>query len=247
MFVERTYRHSMGSNRFSSFSLAIAESDVWVGYRGDADAALIKKETASLVRRLRSRILGYEDRAFLSSLVPLSPIADVSDFLKGMFDAAAKAQVGPMASVAGAVAQEIGIHLKKQFLLTEIVVENGGDLYIDVLEPLSVKILIPTSRFSGNLSLIIDPLYCPLGLCSSSATFGHSMSFGMADIVMVACSDAALSDAYATAYCNQVKRKDDVQKICEALVANAEVISALVVLDDTLAIGGRLEVKACDE
>ncbi|NCC63126.1 MAG: UPF0280 family protein [Spirochaetia bacterium] len=247
MFQNRTYRYSMGSCRFSSFSLAIAESDVWIGFQGDAECDAIRKETASFIRRLRSQILAYEDKAFLSSLVPLSPKKDVSEFLRGMFDAGKKAQVGPMASVAGSVAQEVGRHLKQVFSLSEIVVENGGDLYIDVLKPLSVKLFAPTSRFSGNISLIVDPQFCPLGLCTSSATFGHSMSFGKADAVMVACSDAALSDAYATAFCNKVQKKEDVQRVCEELVSKSEVLSSIIVLDDTLAVGGRLEVSTCNE
>ncbi len=68
------------------------------------------------------------------------------------------------------------------------------------------------------------------------------MSFGKADAVMVACSDAALADAYATAYCNRVSRKEDVREVCEALTKQEEVLSAVVVFEDTLAVGGHLEV-----
>ena len=247
MYQERTYRNSMGSNRFSTLSLAIAESDVWIGYQGDVDAVALRKEATSCIRHLRLQILGYEDPAFLSSLVPLAPKGKVPGFLKQMFEATEKANVGPMASVAGAVAQALGSHLKNKFSLSEIVIENGGDLYIDVLKPIFVKLFAPTSRFSGKISMIVVPQYCPLGICTSSATLGHSMSFGKADAVMVACSDAALSDAYATAYCNKVQKKEDVKSVCEALNANADVISALVVLDDMLAVGGRLEVSTHDE
>jgi hypothetical protein len=81
-----------------------------------------------------------------------------------------------------------------------------------------------------------------MGVCTSSGKIGHSISFGKADAVMVACKDAALADAYATAYCNRVSGKEDVGKVCEALTKQEAVLSAVVIFEDTLAVGGLLEV-----
>ncbi len=243
MYEKRTYRQAMGDKRFSSFNLTIGESDLWIGYQGDADSQTLRKEGASILRKLRMEILGYEDPQFLSSFIPIQPRREVSSFLTTMFQAAKRANTGPMASVAGAVAAKVGSELKSRFGLSEIVVENGGDLYIDVLKPLKVQLYAPTSKFSGKLSILVDSTYGPIGVCTSSAKLGHSVSLGKADAVMVACSDAALADAFATAYCNKVRRAEDVQKVCKELTGEEGVLSAVVVLDDMLAVGGTLEVS----
>ncbi|MGE4583049.1 MAG: UPF0280 family protein [Sphaerochaeta sp.] len=242
MYQERTYRKTMGSSRFTSVQLCIQESDLWIGYQGQVDPQALRTEAAGLVRKLRLEILGYEDPRFIPSLVPIESKESATPFLHRMCTAGQIAGVGPMASVAGALAQTVGMHLKAHFSLSEIVVENGGDLYIDVLKPLPVELFAPTSRFSGNLSILVDPKYGPMGMCTSSGVLGHSLSFGKADAVMVACTDAALSDAYATAFCNRVQEAKDVQRVCEELAAKAEVLSAVVVMGSTLAVGGCLEV-----
>ncbi len=242
MYEKRTYRQHMGEGRFASLSISVQESDLWIGYQGTVDQRKLESEAMRILRQLRLELLTYDDPRLLSSLVPLMPVSVLSPFLASMFEAAKRAGVGPMASVAGAIAQVVGQKLKQQFSLQEIVVENGGDLYIDVLQPLSVKLIAPTSTFSGKVSILVDPALGPMGVCTSSARFGHSLSFGKADAVLVATQDAALADAYATAYCNQVQKQEDVQRICELLSAKPEVFSALVALDATLAVGGRLEV-----
>lgn len=242
MYQRRAYRQSMGAARFSSLSLSVGESDVWVGFQGQVDRSALQTETATLLRRLRQELLDYGDPQLFTSLIPLQPKEALSALLKSMFDAGVRSGTGPFSSVAGAIAERLGRHLKEQFGLSEIVVENGGDLYIDVLKPLSVQLFAPTSSLSGKLSIIVDPSYGPMGICTSSGKIGHSMSFGKADAVMVACSDAALADAYATAYCNRVSRKEDVREVCEALTKQEEVLSAVVVFEDTLAVGGHLEV-----
>ncbi len=232
----------MGSARFSSFSLSIGESDVWIGFQGYADKNSLLAETKTLLRRLRRELVDYGDPQLFTSFVPLKPKGEISELLRIMFNAGDRSGTGPFSSVAGAIAERLGRHLKDQFSLSEIVVENGGDLYIDVQKPLAVQLFAPTSPLSGKLSIIVDPSYGPLGVCTSSGKIGHSISFGRADAVMVACKDAALADAYATAYCNRVSGKEDVRKVCEALTRQEEVLSAVVVFEDTLAVGGHLEV-----
>ncbi|MBZ4673097.1 MAG: hypothetical protein JG773_66 [Spirochaeta sp.] len=232
----------MGSTRFSSFSLSVGESDVWIGFQGPADKGSLQAETTTLLRRLRRELLDYGDPQLFTSFVPLQPRGDLSVLLQRMFDAGKRSGTGPFSSVAGAIAERIGRHLKDRFGLLEIVVENGGDLYIDVQKPLPVQIFAPTSILSGKLSIIVDPSYGPMGVCTSSGKIGHSISFGKADAVMVACKDAALADAYATAYCNRVSGKEDVGKVCEALTKQEAVLSAVVIFEDTLAVGGLLEV-----
>ena len=244
MFQSRTYRFQMGSSRFSSFVLSVGESDLWIGYNpASIDGFDLRSEAVRTVRRLRNEILNYPDPAFLTSFVPLSIDAETSPFIQTMLSASLLSSTGPMASVAGAIAQAVGQQLKQKFSLEEIVVENGGDLYIDVLKELPVKLFAPGNRLSGKLSIVVDPLHSPLGICTSSGKIGHSYSLGKADAVLVACKDAALSDAYATAFCNRVLEQADVQRICNEMNTHKEILSAVVLLDDTLALCGQLEVR----
>lgn len=247
MYQKRTYRQNMGAGRFTSISLSVQESDLWIGWTGSADQAQLIKAATSLVRQLRLELLGHPDPRFLASLVPLKECRSSGELAKSMLDASKSAGTGPMAAVAGAIAQAVGKALKQKFALEEIVVENGGDLYIDVLKPLSVKLFAPTSAFSGKLSVVVPPSDCPMGVCTSSARIGHSLSFGRADAVLVAATDAALADAWATAGCNRVQTKSDAQRVCTELSSQEGILSVLVVFEDTLAIGGRLEVCTHDE
>jgi len=244
MYQSRTYRKSMGLSRFSTITFAVGESDLWIGYApSNVEATVLAAEGSRLLRKLRNEILNYPDPSFLSSFVPLRESSyPASSFIEGMLHAAKLSGTGPMASVAGSIAQEVGASLKKKFDLDEIVVENGGDLYIDVLKALPVTLFAGDNSLSGKVSIVVEPEHCPLGVCTSSAKVGHSYSFGQADAVMVACRDAALADAYATAFCNKVRQESDVETVSKEMNTIEEILSALVLLDTKLALCGQLEV-----
>jgi len=246
MYQSRTYRKTMGSSRFASITFAVGESDLWIGYApSNVDAKDLAIEGSRLLRKLRNEILTYPDPSFIRSFVPLKESSEeVSHFMKGMLTAAKLSGTGPMASVAGAIAQEVGSRLKKKFALDEIVVENGGDLYIDVLKSLPVTLFAGDNSLLGKVSIVVEPKHCPLGVCTSSAKVGHSHSFGAADAVMVACRDGALADAYATTFCNMVKEKIDVERVTQMMNDKVEILSALVLLDTKLALCGQLEVRS---
>ncbi len=246
MYQDRTYRKAMGLSRFSSITFAVGESDLWIGYAPySVDGKALVLEGSRMLRKLRNEILTYPDPAFLRSFIPLKEREEVvSPFIAGMLRSSKLSGTGPMASVAGAIAQEVGSNLKKRFALEEIVVENGGDLYIDVLKPLPVTLFAGDNSISGKVSIVVEPKYCPLGVCTSSAKVGHSYSFGKADAVMIACRDASLADAYATAFCNKVREESDVKKVSEEMNDKEEILSALVLLDTKLALCGQLEVRS---
>lgn len=239
MYQMRSYRTGMGEGRFTSFSVAVGESDLYIGYRGAVEASKIEQCAVRKLRRLRQEILDYPDPRLLTSLVPLFQQEERSPLLASMLASAEQANVGPMAAVAGAIAQEVGRHLRATFPLTELVIENGGDLYLFLTEPLPVKLLSSPSPFDGKLALVANG---EIGIATSSATMGHSLSFGRADAVMVASPDAALADALATSYCNRVHTSDDAHRLCEALIREQKVVAAVITIGDTLAIGGSLEV-----
>ena len=156
-----------------------------------------------------------------------------------MAEAARLAGVGPMAAVAGAVSEFVGSELKK--FSEEVIVENGGDIYVEAGRDLTVGLFAGNSSFTGKLSIVVRGADTPLGICTSSGTVGHSMSLGKADAVTVICRSAAVADAYATAFANEVKGPDDVESVVQSASAAQEVLGVLVVLGDKLGTWGNIQ------
>lgn len=130
-----------------------------------------------------------------------------------MVDSCAKVGVGPMASVAGAVAEYVGRDLLVS--CDEVIVENGGDIFIKVDRVIKVGVYAADSPFTGKISIEIDPQDTPLGICTSSGTVGPSLSFGTSDATIVLASSAAFSDACATAIGNLIKEESDIPAAVE--------------------------------
>ena len=127
-----------------------------------------------------------------------------------MSESAEKVGVGPMASVAGAIAEFVGNELSAYS--AEVIVENGGDIYLKSLEKRIIGVYAGESPLTGKLGLEIDGEDTPLGVCTSSGTVGHSLSFGKADAVIVLSKSATLADAAATAIGNLVAQPEDITR-----------------------------------
>ena len=232
MFKERFYREFMGAGRFASCRAAVAESDLWIGWAPSAAgqgaaareaAAEVERFAAGELARVRGDIEGYAaaHAGFLDSLEPLADDPAAPPVVAAMLRAALAAGVGPMAAVAGAVAEAVGRAVRDAFAFPETVVENGGDLWIDVRSPLLVAVYAGRSSLSGTFAVTVAPELCPCGLACSSATVGPSLSFGNADAALVLCRDAAAADAWATALGNRVKLSADLEPAVRGLVARS--------------------------
>jgi ApbE superfamily uncharacterized protein (UPF0280 family) len=200
------------------------------------------------VKRIRRTIEMYaeRDRDFLTSLLPYEMYDDAPRIVKKMSDYGKRAHVGPMASVAGTVAQEIGMLLEDEFEIGEIIVENGGDIYMNITQPTLVSVYAGASPLSEKIGLKVLPQFAPLGICASSGTVGHSLSFGKADAVVVACREAGLADAYATAFCNTTIGKKDISALLDAVQCEKEVFSVLVVYGDKVGVRGVFPFEVMD-
>ncbi len=166
-----------------------------------------------------------------------------------MIKAAEAAGVGPMASVAGVLAEYLGRALDTQFCFDEIIVENGGDFWIKIESPLSVGIYAGLSSMSGTIAVVLNAEDSPLGLACSSGTVGPSLSYGKADAALVVAKDAAAADSWATALGNRVKSTYDVTEALSWLLEDAgkivpdislKPLGALIILGDTVAAQGRI-------
>ena len=145
-----------------------------------------------------------------------------------------------MAAVAGALAERVGRALEP--LSAEVIVENGGDIYLKVASPATVSLFAGKSPLSHRVGLKIDPELTPLGVCTSSGTVGHSFSFGRADAACVLAPNAALADAAASALGNRVQQAGDIAAALEWAAALPDILGAVVIVGDKLGAWGRVEL-----
>ncbi len=196
------------------------------------------------VSRCRAEVLAYARRnpEILHSLEPVEVEREAPDVVKLAALAAFKAGVGPMAALPGAIAEMAAQALLK-LGATTAVVENGGEIAVATLvKPTVVLLKIGMESAVGQLALMVEPSATPLGIATSSARYGHSLSFGTADAVLVVAENAALADAAATAICNATSEG------VNAALARAEEIDGvegiLILHGDEVALWGELpEVK----
>jgi ApbE superfamily uncharacterized protein (UPF0280 family) len=146
------------------------------------------------------------DPFFLATLEPYEPASDEPVILR-MAGAAKKAGVGPMAAVAGAIAWA-GVEEMVEHGAAFGVIDNGGDIALISDRPVRVGVHAGTAPISDKVAFVVPPQDRVLGICTSSATVGPSISFGIADAVTVFSHDVALADAWATAVCNQITVQD---------------------------------------
>ncbi len=237
MYQPRTYRRWVQSQELVLFNVIHKETDLYIGASKN-----LTQETIRLLLELRTGldnyIINHDD--FLSSLKPLKVSDNAPDIVKEMAWAAAKAGVGPMAAVAGAIAEYIGRGLSD--FSQEVIVENGGDIYLKSLRQRKVAIYAGDSPLSGNITLLIKAEDMPLGVCTSSGTVGHSLSFGRADAAVVVSKSASLADAVATATGNRVSKVGDIQKGLDYACSIPGVLGAIIIKGDKIGIRGDIEI-----
>jgi hypothetical protein len=236
-YVHRTYRDFSSTRSFSRFSVKISETDLFI--LADSDLTHLAMESAL---RFRSQVEEYIriHPDFRSSLVPVAEDPLAPSIIKDMLASARASGVGPMASVAGAIAEHVGRTLIEHS--SNVVVENGGDIYLNLREDISIGIFAGKSILSGRIALRIPAGETPLGICTSSGTVGHSLSFGIADAVCIKSTSTALADAAATAAGNLIKSRADVKIGLAKAMSIKGVLGALIVTGDTLAVQGAMEL-----
>jgi ApbE superfamily uncharacterized protein (UPF0280 family) len=243
-FGPRFYRDKMGENRFKSFVVQYKDSDLWIGVdTAGFDLSMIgfAQEKLIEVRQSLERYI-IQFPLFASSFSPIDLKGDYPEIALKMSKAATIAGTGPMAAVAGAFSEYIGKSLQKAYPIKEIVVENGGDIYMDLASDLLLSIYAGASNLSEKIGLKIPYNSTPLGVCTSAGKVGPSISFGKADAVMIACKDTALADAYATAFGNKVKTGSDIALAIEQAKTFTEIASVVIVCENKLGISGQFEL-----
>jgi len=237
MYEPRMYRQLVAGGDLTAFGVMLGETDLLI--RADRPLSDLANEA---VRACRDKIERHARRRpeLLTALEPLPCPARCSRIVAQMYEAGARAGVGPMAAVAGAVAEYVGRALLRH--AEEVIVENGGDIFMRSSKERIVSIYAGESPFTHRIGLRVPAERTPMGICTSSGTVGHSKSFGTADAVVVAAEDAALADAAATAIANQVKSDEDVDTALEYGRTVEGVTHVVVIKGSKLGVWGDLEL-----
>jgi ApbE superfamily uncharacterized protein (UPF0280 family) len=236
-YQARTYRKRARAKDLVSFHVAVKETDLWVS----AERSL-EDETRDLILDQRHQLERYIETHpdFLTTLQPYPEDPYAPPLVREMIEATQGVGVGPMASVAGAIAQYVakGLHQWSD----QVIVENGGDIFLNTNRPVTVSILAGESPLSGKIGVVIYKEQMPLGICSSSATVGHSLSMGVADAVCLLSSSAVLADGAATALGNRIKSKTALGKVAIWAGQIKGILGGLVIVGDKMATWGEIEL-----
>jgi len=236
-YRERKYRNLVGIEGLVSFNVIVQETDLLVHA-----SSFLEKVARDLVLKHRAFIENYIELypIFKETLVPWHIDGPAPVIVSEMAYAGLKAGVGPMAAVAGAIAGQVGNALLSYS--DEVVVENGGDLFIKTGKPLKAGIFAADSPLSLKMGLLIDSKNKPAAVCTSSGTVGHSISFGKADAVCIVSDSCSLADAAATAVGNRVKAKKDIEKAIEFGKNIEGVTGIVIIIGDAAGFWGDIEV-----
>lgn len=234
---ERFYRSWATGKGLCEFQITVSESDLQVF----ADRPL-EVETEAAIRRVRRDIELYAaaQDGFIESLRPITAAPGAPEPVRRMCEAGAQYGVGPMAAVAGVVAEFVGRDLLQYS--RQVIVENGGDIFFQTAEPPSFGLFAgEASPFTGSVRFRPRAITAG-GVCTSSGTVGHSLSFGRAGAVVVLARNAALADAAATAIGNTIRTAADVAKVIEIEEERRLLDGVLIAIGEVLGAWGELEI-----
>lgn len=242
MYEPRTYRKNVNKDRFEYARIIVEESDLWLGIEKNRFIRLDQKLVRDEIVRLREVLKNYIDLnpVFLQSMKPIEIYDTDPVIIKKLKETGIISGTGPMTGVAGLIAEKITNFIQNVFDINEVIVENGGDICMKINTDLNLAIAAGENSAFNNIGLKILASEEVVAICSSSGTFGHSVSFGVADLLTVTSHDTTLADAWATSLANQIKTQKDLQTLCSTLPEN--VIGLLAIKDRKIAYKGDYEL-----
>ncbi len=242
MYEKRIYRDKMKGEGLEYFRVVEFESDLEIAISTEGyHEGMTEQEVLAKIQAVRKVLTDYQQHnpEFFPALQPIPVKSEDPLLIRKMKMASHAADVGPMAAVAGAVSDAVGRDLMKKN--QEVIVENGGDLFLKTTHTRQVAIDTGKSGFNG-LKIEIAPQSIPLGICTSSGTMGHSLSFGKADAATIISHDVLLSDAVATAVGNRVKTGENITEAIEWARQIHGVRGILIIADGKLGAWGEIKL-----
>jgi len=237
MYEPRFYRHWIKDRGLISFNVVVEQTDLYIRSQRN-----LKDKALNSVLKHRCSLEAYIGRhpIFLTTLDTYQAEAEAPTIVKEMARVSQLTGVGPMSAVAGAIAEAVGRDLLAYS--PEIIVENGGDIFLKISSKRLVGIYAGQSPFTKQIALEIMPGETPLGIGTSSGTVGHSLSLGIADAVIALSSSAALADAAATALGNMVKAADDIPKVIEEAQSIEGLDGVVTIIGDKMSVWGKIRI-----
>lgn len=235
-YEERTYRYIINNENLISYNIKISESDLFI--RSDRNLSASAEKSLLQHRHAIESYIAFHPE-FQTSLLPVpkDPLAPL--IIRTMIAKSELCGVGPMASVAGAISEFVGNDLLNE--TSDIIIENGGDIFLCCKNETTVGLYAGESNLSYTVKILIKPVDTPLGICTSSATVGPSLSLGKADAVCVISKSATLADSAATAVGNRVKDKKDIQMALNYGIKISGVKGIIIIHDSIMGTIGDLE------
>ena len=238
MYKERAYRRFSGSDDLISFEIKEKQTDLYILAARD-----LSSQAREAVLGYRAEIENYiaQNPEFYTALMPINVRESASEIVRAMAEAAGKAGVGPMAAIAGAISEFVGRDLLA--FSDQVIVENGGDIFLKTSKKRVMGVYVgEASPFKGKIAIEIDPSEKALGVCTSSGTVSHSLSFGNADAALIISANAALADAVATKAGNAVKSIYDIEKGIDLARSVAGVSGVLIIISDKMGSWGEIKL-----
>ena len=237
MYKERTYRNLINSSELIPYRVVVKETDLMV-----YTATRLEDETKELVLEQRGYveifIKAHPD--FARTLNPWRLEGPAPGIIVNMVKAAGNAGVGPMAAIAGAIAEQVGHGLLK--MTDQVIVENGGDVFIKTNSSVTVGIFAGKSPLSLRIGIRLESGSKPEAVCTSSGTIGHSLSLGKADAVCVVADSCSIADAAATSIGNLIDSPADIESAIKAGGRIEQLRGIVVIVGEKIGMWGDLEV-----
>ncbi|MCM8760219.1 MAG: UPF0280 family protein [Candidatus Omnitrophica bacterium] len=234
---ERFYRTFSKSAGLKSFQVRVEETDLLVLAEKNLKVE-IEKEVIKQREIIKSYIKHHPE--FYTSFSPV-PCESEQEIIKLMCVSAMATETGPMASVAGAIAESVG--LKMLLMSNQIIIENGGDIFAKMDREFTAGIYAGSSPLSLKIGIVLPGRAEPFGIATSSGTVGHSFSYGKADAVTVVSSSAAFSDGAATYFGNLIKDHIEQEKIETELKKFPFIEGLLIIKGKEIFLWGEIELK----
>ena len=249
LFSNRTYRIGIPDANMDSFTVTVKETNLFVR-TNNPNTHVVLDAILSARHSLESYIA--DNPGFAATLLPVPDDPLAPPFIRGMIRDAQMCNVGPMAAVAGALAEIAARSLVQAHTESdqsiEAMVENGGDVYIvsPVSRVVSLEWLMVGGK-EGHVGIELPPSKKGIGISSSSGTFGHSLSLGGCDLATVVAKTGSLSDAAATALGNRIKKPEDIEEQIVDVCRIPDIVGVFVVVDGMIGIQGDIRMTAVNE
>jgi ApbE superfamily uncharacterized protein (UPF0280 family) len=237
MYQPRKYRNLVDSPELIPYQVVVKETDLMV-YSATKLAAAARELVLEHRGYVEAFIKSYPD--FATTLIPWQLDGPAPGIIVNMVKAARKAGVGPMAAIAGAIAEQVGHGLLK--LTDQVIVENGGDIFIKTNAPATVAVYAGKSPLSTRIGIRLKSRSKPAAVCTSSGTIGHSLSLGEADAVCVVADSCSMADAAATSIGNLIDSPADIEGAMEAGRRIKELCGIVVIVGEKIGMWGDLEI-----